>query len=120
MAFSIAVTNDHSHIATNTFCTESGFGERCSHGEEINRAVSVEEAAIDIYVDKDDKKGSSMVVITSADNEKTLKAKLSAAVKKALSAMNKHYPLAEKSQNIIEKEPKKLDLNSVANKIRYS
>ena len=25
---------------------------------EINRAVSVEEAAIDIYVDKDDKKGS--------------------------------------------------------------
>ena len=84
---------------------------------EINRAVSVEEAAIDIYVDKDDKKGSSMVVITSADNEKTLKAKLSAAVKKALSAMNKHYPLAEKSQNIIEKEPKKLDLNNVATKI---
>ena len=84
---------------------------------EINRAVNIEEAAIDIYVDKKDKKGSSMVVITSADNTKTLKAKLSAAVKKATSAMNKYYPLAKKSTNIKDTKPIKIDLNSVATNI---
>ena len=84
---------------------------------EINRAVNIEEAAIDIYVDHKDKKGSSMVVITSADNEKTLKAKLSAAVKKANSAMNKYYPLANKTTNIKDKPKKKLDLNKVATNI---
>ena len=84
---------------------------------EINRAVNIEEAAIDIYVDHKEKKGSSMVVITSADNEKTLKAKLSAAVKKANSAMNKYYPLANKTTNIKDKPKKKLDLNKVATNI---
>ena len=84
---------------------------------EINRAVNVEEAAIEIYVDKKDKKGNSCVFITAADNTKTLKAKLSAAVKKATSAMNKYYPLANKTTNIKDTQKKKLDLNKVATEI---
>ena len=84
---------------------------------EINRAVNIEEAAIEIYVDKKDKKGNSCVFITAADDMKSLKTKLSAAVKKASSAMNKYYPLASKTANIKEKPKKKLDLNKVATNI---
>ena len=84
---------------------------------EINRAVNVEEAAIEIYVDKKDKKGNSCVFITAADNTKTLKTKLSAAVKKATSAMNKYYPLANKTTNIKDTQKKKLNLNKVATEI---
>ena len=84
---------------------------------EINRAVNIEEAAIEIYVDKGDKKGNSCVFITAADNTKTLNQKLKAAIKKASAAMNKYYPLASKTTNIKEKPKKKLDLNKVATNI---
>ena len=84
---------------------------------EINRAVNIEEAAIEIYVDKKDKKGNSCVFITAADNTKTLKTKLAAAVKKANSAMNKYYPLASKTTNIKDTQKKKLDLNKIATNI---
>lgn len=84
---------------------------------EINRAVKVDEAAVDIYVDKGDKKGNSLVVITAADNETTLKKKIDAAVKKASVATNKYYPLPSKTVNLKEKEGKKLDLNDIACKV---
>ena len=84
---------------------------------EINRAVNIEEAAIEIYVDKKDKKGNSCVFITAADNAKTLKIKLAAAVKKATSAMNKYYPLANKTTNIKDTKKKKINLNKVATEI---
>ena len=64
---------------------------------EINRAVSIEEAAIDIYVDFKDKKGSSMIVVTSADSTVSLKKKIAAAVKKACVASNQYYPLPKKT-----------------------
>ena len=84
---------------------------------EINRAINIEEAAIEIYVDKKDKKGNSCVFITAADNTKTLKTKLAAAVKKANSAMNKYYPLANKTANIKDTQKIKLDLNKIATNI---
>ena len=52
-----------------------------------------------------------------ADIIKCLKAKLTAAVKKANSAMNKYYPLANKTTNIKDTQKKKLDLNKIATNI---
>ena len=84
---------------------------------EINRAVNIEEAAVDIYVDGKETKGSSMIVITSADNISSLKKKIDAAVKKASVVTNKYYPLAKKTVNIKEKQGKKINLNDVACKV---
>ena len=84
---------------------------------EINRAVKVEEIAIEIYVDKGEYKGDSCVVVTSADNVSSLKRKIASAVKKAKVVSNKYYPLPKKTTNIKEKQPKGIDLNDVACKI---
>lgn len=81
---------------------------------EINRAVNTKEVYIKVYVSDQKTTGVSTVVVTAADDEKSLKKKLSKAVTQAKAAKNAYYPLAEKSENI--KETKKItkDLNEIA------
>lgn len=84
---------------------------------EINRAVNVVTQGITVYVDTKKGKGDSLVLITAADNQKTLAKKINAAIKKAKTAVNVYYPLPEKTKNITEKPIKTEDLNMVASKI---
>lgn len=87
---------------------------------EINRAVKVEECQIVVYVQTAKYTGTSNVLVTSADDIKSLTKKINDAVKKAKHVKNAYYPLADKSVNVNEEEPKKKDLNKLANKIALS
>ena len=84
---------------------------------EINRAVVSENININIYVDIKDKRGKSTIILTSADNEKTLNKKLNAAIIKAKKALNAYYPLAFDQKAINKKLNKKIDLNKLAKKV---
>ena len=65
---------------------------------ELNRAIDTENISINVYVDVKDKRGKSTVLLTSADNEKSLNKKLNAAVLKGEKALNAYYPLASKQR----------------------
>ena len=84
---------------------------------EINRAVKIDSATIRVYVSDKKTTGSSMVMLTAADDEKSLAKKLNAAVTRAKSARNQYYPLAEKVVNIKEEKKNKQDLNLIASKV---
>ena len=84
---------------------------------EINRAVKIDSATIRVYVSDKKTTGSSMVMLTAADDEKSLAKKLNAAVTRAKSARNQYYPLAEKTVNINEEKKNKQDLNLIASKV---
>lgn len=84
---------------------------------EINRAVKVVSNVITIYVSNASFTGSSVVTISSGDDEKSLNKKIKEAVKKAKEAKNPYYPLPDKQESIIEKDNKKYDLNDVALKV---
>ena len=84
---------------------------------EINRAVKIDSATIRVYVSDKKTTGSSMVMLTAADDEKSLAKKLNAAVTRAKSARNQYYPLAEKTVNIKEEKKNKQDLNLIASKV---
>ncbi len=84
---------------------------------EINRATNTESISITVYVDQKDKRGSSTVLVTSADDEKTLKTKLKEAVKKAKTALNPYFELAKKQENINKKIALKESLNDTALKV---
>lgn len=81
---------------------------------EINRATSTEDLAIRVYVDVKYKRGSSVVTVTSADDEKTLSKKINDAIKKAKNALNPYYPVASKQTSINNKVSLKESLNSIA------
>ena len=83
---------------------------------EINRAVKIDTATIKVYVSDKKTVGSSMVMLTAADDEKSLAKKLNAAVVRAKSARNQYYPLPEKTVNVKEDRKCKQDLNLVASK----
>lgn len=83
---------------------------------EVNRAVNVTTQIVTVYVDSKDLKGSSTVVVTAADDQKSLSKKLNNAVKACKNAMNKYYPLPT-NQTPIKEDGKDIDLNEVANKI---
>ncbi len=51
---------------------------------ELNRVVNTDT----VYKDVDDKRGSSMIAVTSADDADSLNSKITAAVKKAETALN--------------------------------
>ena len=71
-----------------------------SESLETNRYVNTEEMSIAVYADVNDQRGSSTVIITSADDAESIAAKLQAAVIKAKQALNPYYPLAEKTENL--------------------
>ena len=84
---------------------------------EINRAVKIDSATIKVYVADKKSVGSSMVMLTAADDEKSLAKKLNGAVIRARSARNQYYPLAEKTVNIKEERKNRQDLNLIASKV---
>lgn len=68
---------------------------------ETNRYVDTTATEVTLYVDIDDKRGSSSFSLIAADNEESLKRKIELTITKAKSALNPFYPLAEvTSQNI--------------------
>lgn len=84
---------------------------------EMNRAVDVTRKTVQVYVDKDQLKGSSTIVVTDADDAKSFNKKLNDAITAASKAMNKYYPLCEKADSINEKEDKSFDLDKIATKV---
>lgn len=84
---------------------------------EINRAVKVNNTVIKVYVSDKKTIGSSTVVVTAADDKKSLTDKLNKAVKKAKSARNNYYPLPEKTTNIKDIKVSKKDLNDIASNV---
>ena len=86
---------------------------------ELNRAVKVTTAQIVIYV-SDRKKtttGSSNVMVTAADDKKSLTEKLKKAVRKAGETKNAYYPINTDRRDIKEKIEKKKDLNQIATNV---
>ena len=81
---------------------------------EINRAVNTKTVSVEVYVSDRKTTGSSNVIVTAADDEKSLKKKLSKAVSQAKAAKNAYYPLAEKTKNVDVKKEIKKDLNEIA------
>ena len=84
---------------------------------EINRAVKIDSATIKVYVSDKKTTGSSLVMLTAADDERSLTRKLNSAITRAKSARNQYYPLAEKSVNIKDDRKNKQDLNLLATKV---
>ena len=84
---------------------------------EINRAVKVENVNIKVYVSDKKTTGSSSVVVTAADDAKSLSAKLKKAVTAAASAKNPYYPLSEKTENLKDLKKNDKDLNEIATKV---
>lgn len=81
---------------------------------ETNRCVNAEETVAVVYTDSEGQRGSSSVVITSADDRDTVTEKLKAAVRKAGQAANPYYPLAEKTENIHTVSDSTCDLSLIA------
>ncbi len=84
---------------------------------EINRAVKVKTVTVKVYVNDKKSTGVSSVVVTAADDVKSLASKLSKAVTRAKSAKNPYYPLAERKENLKDLKKTKKDLNEVATKV---
>ena len=84
---------------------------------EINRAVKVKTVTVKVYVNDKKSTGVSSVVVTAADDVKSLASKLSKAVSRAKSAKNPYYPLAERKENLKDLKKTKKDLNEVAMKV---
>ena len=78
---------------------------------EINRAVKVKTVNAKVYVSDGKTTGSSNVAVTAADDVRSLNDKIAKAVKRADSAKNAYYPLAEKTGNIRDVRKDKNDLN---------
>ena len=81
---------------------------------EINRAVKTQTVTIKVYVSDKKTTGLSNVFVTAADDEKSLKKKLSKAVAQAKAARNPYYPLEDKSENIKDEKKISKDLNEIA------
>ncbi len=84
---------------------------------EINRATNTENLSVKLYVDKDDKRGSSTFIITNADDEKSINKKINDTLKKAKTALNPYYPLCLKGENINKKIVLDEPLNTTALKV---
>ena len=84
---------------------------------EINRAVKTNTTAVEVYTIDKKGTGSSLVTVTAADNSKTLAKKINAAISKAKAAKNNYYPLANKTENIVDKNEVKENLNDIASNI---
>ena len=83
---------------------------------ELNRFVEVESISVEIYVDHDEYRGSSNVVITAADNVSSFKRKLGAAIRKARAINNPWFPIAEKCADVDEGSLEEEDLNKLSAK----
>lgn len=86
-------------------------------GMELNRATNTEDIVIDVYVDQDEQRGSSKVIVTSADDADTIGAKLASAVQRAKLAMNPYFPLAEKQDCVDTEVQIPESLNEIAIKV---
>lgn len=83
---------------------------------EINRATKTEALKAKVYVDVDDQRGSSVIVVTSADTKETLEKKAALAISKAKIALNPYFPLA-KNQEKVHVTVKDTSLNETALKV---
>ena len=84
---------------------------------EINRAVNTQGTSVEVFVNHGDFKGSSIIVVNVADDEKSLKKKLKEAVLKARQVNNPYYPLADKQEEVNVKSTIKGNLNNIALKV---
>lgn len=84
---------------------------------ELNRVVNTDTISIQVYKDVEDKRGSSMIAVTSADDASSLDAKITAAVKKAETALNPYYPLASNQASLINASKQNESLNDIALKV---
>lgn len=80
---------------------------------ELNRIVHTENITITIYKDVEDKRGSSSIVVTSADDLESLQKKIDSAIIKAQTALNPWYPLA-KDQQIHVHTDNSISLNDIS------
>lgn len=81
---------------------------------ELNRSVNTETLNIKVYKDVDDQRGSSTVVVTSADNSDTLKNKIDSAIQKAQAALNPYFPLVDKEDTVNHTSNIDASLNDIA------
>lgn len=84
---------------------------------ELNRAVDTRSVSVEVFVDHDSYRGSSMVVVTAADDEESFTGKLNEAVAKAGKISNPWFPIAEKCESVVEESNVKEDLNVVAARV---
>lgn len=84
---------------------------------ELNRATATENVSINIYVDVKELRGKSTILLTSADDKKSLNKKIKAAIVKAKKALNAYYPIASNQKEVCKKLNKDYDLNKIANKV---
>ncbi len=80
---------------------------------ELNRIVHTENISITIYKDVEDKRGSSSIVVTSADDKESLEKKINSALQKAKTALNPWFALA-KDQKVNVELDKNISLNDIA------
>ncbi len=80
---------------------------------ELNRVVHTENITITIYKDIEDKRGSSSIVVTSADDLESLQKKIDSAISKAQTALNPWYPLAKNQQIHVDTDTS-ISLNDIA------
>ncbi len=80
---------------------------------ELNRVVHTEDITITIYKDVEDKRGSSSIVVTSADDKSSLENKITSALKKATTALNPWFSLA-KNQSVNKTIDTNISLNDIA------
>ncbi len=80
---------------------------------ELNRIVHTENISITIYKDVEDKRGSSSIVVTSADDKESLEKKINSALLKAKTALNPWFALA-KDQKVNVELDKNISLNDIA------
>lgn len=84
---------------------------------EINRAVRVDSVAISLYVNKDDKTGTTIIKVTPADDRDSLNRKIEAGIVKASASLNKYYPLVETQERIDSRDENEYDLNQIATEV---
>lgn len=84
---------------------------------EMNRATNTQTITIKVYCDFEKSRGSSTIVVTSADTTDTLQKKIHASIQKAKTAFNLYYPLTS-NQNIVHvSQDHKTSLNAFALKV---
>ncbi len=109
-------------LKTNTTISDYEINHQTKHSSELffvkkkmelNRVVHTENITVTIYKDVEDKRGSSVVVVTSADDVASFQKKIDSAISKAATALNPWFPLAQ-NQQIYVKTDTSISLNDIA------
>lgn len=84
---------------------------------EMNRATNTQTISIKVYCDVEDSRGSSTVVVTSADTLDSLQKKIQASIQKAKTALNPYYPLTSLQNSVHITQENPYTLNEIALKV---